>query len=195
MEPGRDPPRRVRRRATRARPAERAGRGAVRADPADARGGGPQPRVRADHEGADRRLRAAQLGRRAAVLRDDRPVRPERGLHRGAWMGSRGRGRLVAGRLDDPRAGHPQPRRELRAARVHEQRPVLDPRRRLGARHPPDERLGPGPGRVRRRVLARRQADGARLEHRQLGLPPVRRSRRHVLAPRRRSNCRCARVR
>ena len=79
--------------------------------------------------------------------------------------------------------GTPQPRRELRAARLHEQRPVLDARRRLGARHPPDERLGGGPGRVRGRVLARRKADGARLEHRQLGLPPLRRSGRDVLAP------------
>ena len=103
--------------------------------PPDAGGGGPQSLVRTDHQGVDRRLHPAQRRRRTAVLRDHRPVRTECRLHRGPGMGPRRRGRLVAGRLDDPRAGHPQPRRELRVAGLHQQRPVLDARRRLGSRH------------------------------------------------------------
>ena len=182
MEPGRDPSGGVRRGATRARSAERVRGGAAPAHAANARRRGPQPIVRADHESAYRRLRPAQYGRRTTLLRDDRPVRAERRLHCGGRVGSRGRGRLVAGRLDNPRAGHPQPWRELRAARVHQQRSVLDPRGRLGTRHAADERLDRGPRGLRGRVLAGREADGARLEPRQLRLPPVRRSRRHVHA-------------
>ena len=84
-------------------------------------------------------------------------------------------GELVARRLDDPRAGDAQQRRQLRSAVVLEQRAVLRAGLQLGPADAGDQRLGRRTGHLRRRDLARRQEDGARRRVQQQRLQPLHR--------------------
>ena len=192
VEPGRNPPRRVRGRAARARPAGLAGSEAVHVDPAATRHRGCQSRIRADHEGAHHCVRRAIGGARSALLRDDRPLCPQLRLHKCSGLGPRGPGGLVSRWLDDPPPGDPQPRREFRSARLHQQRPVLDARVGLGPRDPADERIRRWSGRVRR-ARSRPTESGWRWSRTSAARTSICTScRPATFSPPRPNNCRCA---